>query len=172
MTTRKPFASNLMAWINTPPETITTSTTGSYDWYYTPTLLPEKIETEFNDFFNLFWMKKDSPVMCDESSLPKTNIFEDDSGMTIQCLIPFASKEDIQVSLDPIVNSVKVEVEKHQDDDKKYWRKEISRTSFKRSFALDKRFDIGKSQAEYKDSVLTIQVPLNKENEKKQLAIK
>jgi HSP20 family protein len=168
MTTRKPFTSNLITWVNPPPSL----TTSDYEWYYTPTLLPEKIETEFNDFFNLFWMKKDSPVMCDESSLPKTNIFEDDSGMTIQCLIPFASKEDIQVSLDPIVNSIKVEVEKHQDDDKKYWRKEISRTSFKRSFALDKRFDIGKSQAEYKDSVLTIQVPLNKENEKKQLTIK
>ena len=138
------------------------------------TYYPSTIRGELDCFFNRFWNEKDSPLVSDGSSLPRTNAYETKNGMTVESLIPFASKDDINITLDPVMNSIKIEVGSHQGDDegKTFHLREISRTSFKRTFIFDKKFDVQNAVADYRDSVLNIEIPINKESVKKTLTIK
>jgi len=72
-----------------------------------------------------------------------------------------------------VMNSIRIEVGAHQeDDDREYHIREVSRTSFKRTFALDKRFDIKKAQASFENGVLFVEIPYLKDSVKTQLTIK
>lgn len=173
--TTKNLPMTFSSWVadiwNSPNTWSTWSGTEPYEVSY----FPKNIELEFDKFFNQFWKTKNTPIISDGSSLPKTNVFEDKDGMHIQCFIPFCKKEDIKIILDPVCNSVKIEIDSHQDsstEKKEYLIKEISRTSFKRTFMLDKKMNLNKAVAEYKDSVLQIDVPYEENANKKELTIK
>lgn len=159
-------------WIDSPPTIVPLPLTArTYEY------LPKKIETEYDDFFKKFWLNRDKPIMCDKGTLPKTNISEDAKGLKIESLIPFAVREDIKVVLDPVMNSVKIEVDAHQDKEEKkkseeVHLKEISRTSFKRVFAIDTRFDMKKASAAFENAILTITIPYVEDSEKRTLEIK
>jgi HSP20 family molecular chaperone IbpA len=74
--------------------------------------------------------------------------------------------------LDPVVNSITIDVKSHQAENRKYNLQEISRTSFKRLFFVDKKYDLKKADAKFEDAILTITFPFCVESEKKNLTIK
>jgi len=127
---------------------------GSYDFF------PSVIEQQFGDAFNKLWKGIDKPILLDGAKLPKMNVFDGEKGLVMEAVIPFVKKEDINVTLDPLTNGIKIEVKTHQEkNEREYHLNEISRTSFKRTFAIDKRYMVKKASAEFKDAILTIQIP-------------
>lgn len=146
-------------------------------FYYPTSPTPSEIKKQFEDFFNRFWVNRpNTPIISDGKSLPKMNVYETQDGLTIEASIPFASREDVSVVVDPVTTSVSISVEKHQatnKDDRTYHLKEISRTSFKRTVSVDgTKFDIEKSSADFKDGILTIAIPIFKDKQVKKLELK
>ena len=152
-----------------PGWTITNTSSGDrfYQWQETTPFYPTKIEKEFDRVLSDLWLKQSEPIIKDDSKLPKTNVFETEKGLQFESFIPFAKKEEVKVTLDPLSNGLKIEVESHQpEEEREYHLNEISRTSFKRSFAIDKRFDVKKVSANFENGILTLFVPYAEEAEK------
>ncbi len=175
------MTNNLITWVNSFNEAAghmtTTAGTSSY-WvgdhkpqaytYYYDTF-PSTIEKKIDDTFNKLWATRSNPIIKDDAKLPRTNVIEEKTGLRFECFIPFATKEEVSVTLDPTTNGIKIEVDSHQDDDEdkiEYHLREISRSSFKRSFAIDKRFDIKKAAANFEDGILEIVIPYAEDAEK------
>lgn len=176
MAQKKNLPTSFASWFVSQPS-VTQGWVGNHvsdasNYYYT--YYPKTITNQVDEFFDRFWEQHGKPLMLDDAKLPRTNAYEDVNGIHIDCLIPFASKDDIKITLDPVVNSVKIEVEAHQDenDGREYHLKEISRTSFKRTFVVDKRFEVSKGVANFENSILTIEIPYSRDSEKKTLTIK
>ncbi len=158
---------SLIQWVNTFN---TSSTSGEPTWYYWDTTnlpvandyFPRSIEKQIDEAFNKLWANRSNPIIKDDAKLPKTNIYEDESGLVIQAFVPFVQPDgdELKVIVDPTTNSIKIEVEAHQPKEKReYYLNEVSRTSFKRSFAIDKKFDTDIATCDHKDGILTIKVP-------------
>jgi HSP20 family protein len=136
------------------------------------------IKKEFEDFFKVFEDLKlqGKPFITDDANLPKVNAYEDKDGLVIESTIPFAKKEQVQVTIDPVSRAVLIAVEKHQekkeDKEREYHLKEISRSSFRRGFIIGAKFDLENADANFEDGVLTICVPYGENAKKKVLQIK
>lgn len=147
--------------------TLTVGTSGTWGPPDTIWVYPEKIEREFDRTLKRFWdLNSSQPYVLDAATLPKTNITEFDDKLVFECFIPFATKDEVKVTLDPLTNGVKVEVEAHQESEKTKGvshLKEISRSSFKRTFAIDKKFDVKKATGDFENCVLTVSVPVSKD---------
>jgi HSP20 family protein len=77
----------------------------------------------------------------------------------VKCQLPGIKKEDIDVSLNGDVLTITAKQEDKKEAKVKYFRKEITSTSYQRSIRIP--FDINKNEviAEYKDGFLTISIP-------------
>ena len=167
---------NLIQWVNTFN---TTASSGEPTWYYWDTanvseynFFPKQIEKEFDETLNKLWANRECPIIKDKAALPKTNAFETNEGLFFESFIPFATKEEVKVTLDPLTNGIKIEVDSHQpEEDREYYLSEVSRTSFKRSFAIDKRFDVKKAKANFENGILEIKIPFAEDAEKIQLKL-
>lgn len=158
---------NLIQWVSTFNSS---ASTGEPSWYYWDTntplptydFFPNKIEKEFDEVLNKLWATRDNPVITDNAKLPRTNIFENEEGLVIEAFLPFVKDEgdELKVSVDPVTNGINIEVDAHQPKEKrKYHLNEVSRTSFKRSFAIDKKFDTDTASCDFENGILTIKVP-------------
>lgn len=130
------------------------------DTFYNP------LERKIEKMFERAWDFKSLPYISDDSKLPKTNVIEKQDSLVFECFIPFAKKEDIKITLDPLTNVIKIEVEAHQETENEstiYHLREISRSSFKRSFAIDKRYNMKNATGDFRDGILKIEIPVEKD---------
>ena len=119
----------------------------------------------FDDFFRDvapgFYIK---PLHGDPLPSPtqiKLDVKETDGGYTVQAEIPGVSKDEIQVSLDGNVVTLRAEV-KQQDSsakDEKVLRSERYFGAVSRSFQLPLEIDQAQSKARYDNGVLTLTLP-------------
>lgn len=107
-----------------------------------------------------------------ESKLPHpVDIYERDNGLGIDIACTGISKEDIEILLEGNIIRVNYERPKSELDDQ-YIHKGIAKRSFNLGWKIDSRFELSKSTAEFKDGLLRIVIPYNKESEPKTLKIK
>jgi len=99
------------------------------------------------DFYEADWM-------------PRVDISETDDNLVIAAEIPGMKKEDINISVEDGVLTLKGE-RKHENEkkEKNYHRIERSYGSFYRSFRLPPSVDTEKVHASYKDGVLKVTLP-------------
>lgn len=98
------------------------------------------------------------------SSVPAVNIAEDENKFEIEFAVPGLSKSDFSVNLENNVLTVKSEREDDkQETTSNYTRKEFSYSAFQRSFTLPDSVDGEKVRAEYKDGILSIEIPKKEE---------
>lgn len=128
-----------------------------------PTLFEGNI---FNRMFSLL-----DPRSDDLWSTDPYDVYSDSSGNTIiEFAVVGANKEDIKVSTSG--QTLKVEYNSEsKPEDKDFYHKKISRRNLKKAFSLSEAVDKSKIEAEYKNGLLKITVPINKE-EKKDTQIK
>jgi HSP20 family protein len=128
---------------------------------------------DMNDYFKGFMLR---PVFQGMEAEPeiKLEISETDKAYTVKADVPGVKKEDIQVSIDGNQISIAAEVkqEKEEKEGKKVVRSERYYGRQFRSFTLAHDVDEGKSEAEYKDGVLTMVLPKKAGTETKKLTIK
>ena len=99
-----------------------------------------------------------------KNTLPAVNIEEDENKFAIEFAVPGLSKSDFSINLDNDVLTVKSEKEtKNEETDSNFTRKEFSYSSFQRSFTLPDAADGENIKAEYKDGILSIEIPKKEE---------
>ncbi len=119
----------------------------------------------FGDFFNL-------PRIISNDNFMKTDIKEEDKNYLLEMDIPGFEKEDIKISYDDDYLTVLVEKkEEKETKDNNYLRRERSFGSKSRSFYFED-IDPENIQAQYKNGILSINVPKKEQVEVEKKYIK
>jgi HSP20 family protein len=97
-------------------------------------------------------------------SVPAVNVVEDENKFAIEFAVPGLTKSDFSINLENDVLTVKSEKENsNEETNTNYTRKEFSYSAFQRSFTLPEAADGEKIKADYKEGILTIEIPKKEE---------
>ena len=111
-----------------------------------------------NDFENDLFKPKNN------SDVPAVNIQEDEKQFLLELAVPGMKKDDFKIDLENQVLTISSEIkEETEETENNYTRREFVYTSFSRSFTLPKSIVAEKIKADYKDGILKISLPKNKE---------
>ena len=133
--------------------------------------LPRRLSTEFDPFGNFTRMQNQlnrlltSMTPSEEESLtgwsPQVDIYEDEKGIQVRADIPGIDPKDVKVNIENGILTVSGERSTEKEEKKEnYHRMERSYGSFSRSFALPDYADAEKIEANYKNGVLNVNVPV------------
>ena len=103
----------------------------------------------------------------------KVDVKETDGGYTVQAEVPGVPKEDIQVSIEGNVVSLRAEVRQHDQktEGEKVLRSERYFGSVARSFQLPVDVDAAQAKAKYDNGVLTLTLPKKQGGSAQRLSI-
>jgi HSP20 family protein len=103
---------------------------------------------------------------------PTVDVSEDKDNVIIRAEMPGMSKEDVKISIQDNVLTLKGEKKQEKEEkDKNYHRIERSYGSFCRSFQLPTSVKSDKVKASYKDGVLSVTLPKTEEVKPKEIPI-
>ena len=127
----------------------------------------------FKDFAPGFYVR---PLHGDGLPTPsqiKIDVKEDDAAYTVQAEVPGVPKEDINVSIDGNVVSLRAEVRQHDEkrEGEKVLRSERYYGAVARSFQLPVDVDATQAKAKYDNGVLTLTLPKKQGNKTQRLMI-
>ena len=93
------------------------------------------------------------------------NIREDEKMYTLELAVPGIDKKDLKIDVNEDVLSISSE-SKHESEESKngFKRKEFSYSSFSRSFYIPENVNSDKIEANYRDGVLYVSLPKQKED--------
>lgn len=106
------------------------------------------------------------------NSYPKVDVTDHDDKIMIQAEIPGLSKQDVSVDLEE--NMLTISGGKRQEaeaDNTRYIRKELKRSSFKRTFKLGDNMNVKKIKADFENGLLNITVPKREKDLPKKVKI-
>lgn len=118
-----------------------------------------------------------SPTKSDDGTLevgdwmPIVDIDETDDAFNIRAELPGVRKEDINVSVDNNILTIKGE-KKQEVGDRKYHRTECVYGSFVRSFTLPQSVNADDIHAKYQLGTLNLKIPKEEEVKPKQIEVK
>jgi len=96
--------------------------------------------------------------------VPAVNIQEDEKQFLLELAVPGMKKDDFKIDLENQVLTISSEIkEETEETENSYTRREFVYNSFSRSFTLPKNIVSEKIKADYKDGILKISLPKNKE---------
>jgi len=123
----------------------------------------DRLNHMFGDFFNL---------PATRSWVPAVDIYETDAHeFVIKAELPAIKREDISVTFENNVLTVKGVRQAEQHSGGSVQRLERQYGSFERSFVLPSSVDGNRISASYKDGVLTIQLPQREDAKPKQIEV-
>jgi len=112
-------------------------------------------------------------VMATGDWSPRVDIVENENEFVIKAEIPEVKKEDVKVSVDNGVLTLKGERKQEKEEKgKKFHRVERYYGSFTRSFTLPENVDESKVKATFKDGMLSLQVPKTEKAKPKTIDVK
>ena len=130
----------------------------------------ERVNRVLGDFYGT---RGQDDVMRRGSWIPPVDIYEGPNHeMIIKAELPDMSRDDIDVRVEN--NTLTITGEKKLDADVKhdsYHRIERAYGAFSRSFSLPATIATDKVQADYKNGVLTIKLPMREEAKPKQIQV-
>jgi HSP20 family protein len=109
------------------------------------------------------------PVVSQRStSMPAVNIKEDEKRYVLDLAIPGIDKKDLRIGIHEDVLTISSENKNEKEDVQDgYKRREFSYASFCRSFYLPDNVNKDKIEANYKDGILTVELPKEEEEKAK-----
>ncbi len=117
-----------------------------------------------NSFFPTFG--KDFGVdFFEKGSYPKCDVIDYSDRIRIELEIPGVDKSNISIEMKPINGSKQLIISGQKSsasddaENKQFIRRELKRSSFQRSFVIHESLDAGNINAEFKNGILTIDVP-------------
>lgn len=121
----------------------------------------------FNDFFD------NNRIGMVNTTAPAINVVENEQSYKVEVAAPGMNKEDFKIQLteeNELVINMEKKDEKKEEDDRhgKYLRHEFSYSKFEQSFVLPKNVERENITACMNDGVLTIDLPKQAIEEKKQ----
>ncbi|WP_435547860.1 Hsp20/alpha crystallin family protein [Desulfobacterium sp. N47] len=104
---------------------------------------------------------------------PRVDIAETDTEFIIKAEIPEISKDDVKVTIDNGILTIKGERKKEKEEKgKKYHRIERYYGNFIRSFTLPDNVDESNIKASFKDGMLSLNIKKTKESKPKLIEVK
>ena len=104
---------------------------------------------------------------------PRVDIVENDKEFVIKAEIPEVKKEDVKVTVDNGVLTIRGERKQEKEEKgKKFHRVERHYGSFTRSFSLPENIDETKTKASFKDGMLDLKIQKTKEAKPKAIEVK
>jgi len=103
---------------------------------------------------------------------PAVDIFEKDDKMVIKAELPGLDKKDFSLDIRNDVLTLRGE-RKYENEVKEenFYRKEMSHGTFVRSFTLPGDVDADRIKAEFKNGILTVEVPKPENRKPKQITV-
>lgn len=109
----------------------------------------------------------------ERGSYPKVNVIDADDSIKIEAEILGFSKDDVDIKVtDNQVLTISGESKETTEDNTKYLRRELKRSSFKRSFKLTEKLSIDQIDAEFKNGLLIISIPKSEPSSPKVIDVK
>ena len=103
---------------------------------------------------------------------PPVEVAESDGEITVKLLVPGVEKDQIQVTVDEDVLTVRGEVRKeHEEEKKNYYRQEIRYGAFQRAVRLPAEVEGTKAAADLKNGTLKITLPKSKQPKAQQIKV-
>jgi len=133
-----------------------------------------EIDDMFERYRAIGWPHRGSQeVMASGDWSPRVDIAETDKEFTIKAEIPEIKKEDVKVTVDNGVLTIRGERKQEKEEkNKKFHRIERYYGSFSRSFSLPGNVDETKIEASFKDGMLNLQIPKVEEAKPKAIEVK
>lgn len=132
--------------------------------------LRERMNRLFDEPF--FSVGHQSPESTLGTWNPAVDMFEKDDTLVIKAELPGLDKSDVSLDLKDGVLTLKGERKlENEVKDGSYYRCEMSYGKFMRSFALPADTDPEKIKAEFKNGLLTIEVPKPENRKPKQITV-
>lgn len=103
---------------------------------------------------------------------PPVDMYQENGMIVVKAAIPGAKLEEISVSLDGDVLTLRREARAEKEEQEKDYYKEQQCSSFVRRIPLPEPVDSGKAEAELKDGMLIIMLPRSAQAATKQIPIK
>jgi HSP20 family protein len=116
----------------------------------------------FDEFFNDSYLPRffEFESKSNGSYSPAVNVEETEKEYRIEVAAPGLEKEDLKVSVDDGVLTIKAERKVENEETKdNYIRREFGFTSFSRSFTLPEEIEVEKINAKHKNGVLNLTLP-------------
>jgi HSP20 family protein len=130
------------------------------------------IQNEINRTFDNFFGRTEREDWTESRWAPAIDISENKDDLMVNVEVPGMKKEDIKVTLQDGILTVKGERKQEKEEkDKSFHRVERSYGSFCRSFTLPTTVQGDKIKANYKDGVLMISLPKVEEVKPKEISI-
>lgn len=108
----------------------------------------------------------------EQAILPAVDIFENDSGITVQADMPGVSRDrlDVHVDSDTLMIEGRAVIPMPEGMDALY--ADIRSTRYQRSFSLSRELDADRIEAGLKDGVLTLHIPKREEHRPRRIEVK
>ncbi|OJU91536.1 MAG: heat-shock protein Hsp20 [Burkholderiales bacterium 66-5] len=134
---------------------------------------PSLFDEFFRDVAPGFYVRPLHGDALPQPSQIRIDVKEDDAAYRVQAELPGVPKEDIQVSIDGAVVTLRAEVQQHdgKKDGEKLLRSERYFGSVARSFQLPVEVDAASAKARYDNGVLTLTLPKKLEGKVQRLAV-
>jgi HSP20 family protein len=137
---------------------------------YRPLSLLDELQREMSSLFQA--PEVESSFSSEEWS-PAVDISEDEDKFTIHADLPGVKSDDIEVTAENGVLTIKGERESHKEENKdNYRRVERFSGSFIRRFTLPERADLENIAAKTRDGVLELTIPKTAESKPKRIEVK
>jgi len=102
------------------------------------------------------------------SSMPAVNVKEDEKNYILELAVPGIDKKDLKIDINDDVLTISSETKSESEDiHDGYKRKEFNYSSFYRSFYIPENVKNDAIGADYKDGILTVQLPKEEEEKNK-----
>lgn len=132
--------------------------------------LQDRINKVFDDAFARDSRYEDKSPDC--SWRPLVDIFETVNGIVVRMEVPGMNKEDVTVEIRENILTIRGERKANPDiRDDAYFRQEICKGNFQRSFTLQYSVNLEMIKASVKDGILSIELPHPEQEKPKQVTI-
>jgi len=107
----------------------------------------------------------------EQAILPAVDIFENESGITVQADMPGVSRDRLDVHIDSDTLAIEglAEIPMPEGMDAMY--ADIRSTRYQRSFSLSRELDTERVEASLKDGVLTLRIPKREEHRSRRIEV-
>ena len=141
---------------------------------WTPTMDLFNAHSRFNSLWDQFFAS--GPTSASRESLwnwnPAVDVYENDDAIVVKAELPGVDKDKIAVDIQGRTLTLKGERSSENEvKEENYYRKERVHGRFERSFALPADVDPDSVKAQFKDGVLTIEVPKPEDRKPKQITV-
>ena len=96
-----------------------------------------------------------------EGRMPKVDLVDTESEIVVRAELPGVSKDDLEVTLaeGTVTIEAHTTAEKKEEEEGKYYRREMSRGEFRRTVGLPAEVDEAKAKATFTDGILELTLP-------------